>query len=224
MITDICILLLGFWSPVPLRCIYHIPTLLKTENYEPIFISCDDDYSIPSISLFDCLTCEEFLNNHELIFEKLEKIEMLKTFNEHRLKRFLESDQVIFHDHSKKILEQMLHSNQSMFHIKTYGGITHEHLQRYDDSLFTIIREKNLHSKSKEDFEYDGLTFLIANMLFQFVDKLPIPEIYLQFHVLSNSGNLNIVIRHKLLPDMMDNRFKLDPLIPIKINCFLAQD
>ena len=73
------------WTPVPIRSIYCIRTMLQTPDYEPTYIPCDDCYEEdsdteesgytyemnPGVTLMGCKTCKEFLDNYVKIFEEL---------------------------------------------------------------------------------------------------------------------------------------------------------
>ncbi len=240
-----------FWSPFPIRNIYHVPTMLTTTDYEPLSISCDDcesSYDKPLITLFGCQSCEEFINTHETIFDKLHQSEALKFFNKNRLedillKRFLESsDNVFFADDSKDVLMKILATDRTKFYIACYGGNTHEHLWTYDNSLFLKAAHKTLNQGSKEDSKLDQLSFLIASTLFNFIASLPIPEIHLHFAITSDVGNLNIRITHLLMEDtkfksemiekgwtekqimqQLGTRYKINDTKPIQVEIFLTE-
>src|SRR5206468_3875235 len=55
------------WQPFSVRAIFHVPTMLKTPEYEPEFISCADvangsgDTLNPGITLLGCSSCRELL-------------------------------------------------------------------------------------------------------------------------------------------------------------------
>ncbi len=239
-----------FWSPVPVRNIYHVPTMLTKADYKPLNISCNDcesNYDKPLITLFGCHTCKEFIETNEVIFTKLSQLEALKMFNKNRsedilLKHFLESNNVVFNDHSKDLLIQILANERSKFYITCYGGITHEHLASFDYSLFSKVAYKTMNQGSQADSKLDKLSFLIASTLFQFIASLPIPEIHLQFVIISDLGNLNIRMKHLLIEDVefkskmitegwtekriisqFGTRYKINDAKPIQVEIFLTE-
>ena len=233
-----------------MRNIYHVPTMLTTCDYEPLNISCDDClsyYDRPPITLFGSPTCKEFVETHEAIFENAGKLEALKLFNQHRsedilLRRFLESDSVAFADDAKNILIRILKNDRSIFNITTYGGITHEHLPTYDHALFLKVAFETLNEASNVDSKNDTLSGLIARTLFNFISSFSTPEIYLQFALQSDVGNLNIQIKHVLIEDLdcksrmiklgwteeqiyaqFGTRYKIDATKPIRVEIYLAE-
>jgi hypothetical protein len=74
------------WNPLAVRCIYHIPTLLKNPEIDPIHIRCDDTKSRcnPGVTLMGYETCKEFLEKHDAIFEKIAKQKLTVKFNLNR--------------------------------------------------------------------------------------------------------------------------------------------
>jgi hypothetical protein len=204
-----------FWSSFPVRIIFHVPTMLTTPDYTGLSISCDDcksNYDVPDITLFGCETCKQFIDMQEIIFEKLNREKVIKTFNKNRsddilLRRFLESKHVVFADHSRDILMKMLENDRSEFYISCFGGNSHEHLTNYDYSLFSKVAYKTLNQDTLTNSKLDPFSFLIASTLFNFIASLPFSEINLHFSLISDIGNLSIRITHVLVEDI---NFKLD--------------
>lgn len=203
-----------FWSPVPIRAIFHITDMLTTPDYEPTYISCDDfdDYDAldPGISLFGCASCEDFLANHDQIFKDLGIQNSTKKFNENRcndtlLKRFTDMT-------SNDLLRSMFSDDRKKFYINVYGESSGSRLARYDDALY-----------SKIDFEFDFIHEAFAKIIFRpFNDSLPFSEINLRFEIYSDIGDLNVYVTHKLILSksttgyeeyMMDNNSPLNVMI-----------
>lgn len=135
-----------FWSPVPVRVIYHIPSLLTTPGYQPINISCygQTNHCHPSIDLYGCDTAKEFLDQKDKIFEDMRLRDETNLFNSNRsgetlLKLFLNSDEVIFDGDSKEILSGILSKDQEVFYIRTWGNVSGKHLANYDKLLYQEI-------------------------------------------------------------------------------------
>jgi hypothetical protein len=134
------------WTPFPCRCIYHIPTLLTTPNYEPIYIPCYDQVGNmrPKISLFGCKTCKEFIEKHTEIFENILISEETALYNQNRskptlLRFFLNDSTVIFERDSKTKLEELLDTPQERFYIRSWGNTSREYLGLYDTSLYNEL-------------------------------------------------------------------------------------
>ncbi len=212
------------WSPIGTRSIYHVPSMLTIRDYEDIHIptsDCDDAYVQPSISLFGCATCNEFLSKKDDIFERISHEYEVKIFNQQRLKPnillnqfLLQSSHVIFTETSNILLKNIIATNRSKFFIKTIGGITGEHLSNYDFALLNVCGNKILD-------QYDELSFLIAMTLFERLEKLPFPRIHLIFELYTDLGNLKFIVKHELLQTIEDKITynHINPLVQINIEC-----
>lgn len=188
------------WTPIPVRAIYHIPTFLKTPNYEPIFIGCSDNDS--SINLYGCATVKEFLEKRDGIVNKYYLNKSTTEFNQNRTKEILlrvllnPDERVQFKDESaKEKLQQLLDTEQSDFTVKTVGMLSGDHLSQYDSALYKVIEYDDSSSNSNKPSRLDTLTFLCPKMLFYgFTKNLPIERVYLRFEV---SGSVQLTIHYE---------------------------
>lgn len=175
------------WTPISTREIYHIPTFLKTPNYEPIYIEC---WNNSNIDLYGCATVKEFLEKKDKIRDKYYLGISTRKFNENRTKETLlrlfltPNDCIKFKDDSVKgRLEYLLNTEQNEFHIKTYGMISGDHLARYDNVLYNVIKYDDSNTNQKPS-RLDTLTFLCPKLLFHgYTKDLPIEICHLRFEI-----------------------------------------
>ncbi len=202
-----------FWNPLPMRCIYHIPTFLITPEYEPTMVSCDDvdskNYTKPGIKLFGCTSCIELLENMDEIFENIARQKATDLFNKNRskdtfLRRFLETEGLVDYDEeSKSILENILSSDRKLFYIHCFGNESGVRLH-YENALYSEIESK-----------YDNFNYELFNKMFYFVDCLPIKNINLRFEIFTDLNlekKLVIWIKHDLIPCDKLNKLHKDAI------------
>ncbi len=168
------------WAPFPTRELYHVPTMLKTPDYEPDFLPCPDaddseNRLNPSITLFGCGSCKELLEKKDQIREKMYKEAQTKHFNKNRLedillKRFIDDenkDFIEFNDNTKSLLENILSNDRKEFRIDVYGNgsgrdpleLTHEgrdSLELTHEGQRLMLYDRTLYSKAySHDISYD---------------------------------------------------------------------
>jgi hypothetical protein len=216
-----------FWSPIGVRTIYHVPTMLQTPDYKPTIISCMDcanAHDAPEITLFGCSTCKEFMEKKDGIFQEMSIRMKTDNFNKNRcedilLRRFVEVKGLVeFSDNAKSVLENILADDRKKMCINTIGNISGESLSRYNYVLYQKI-----------NVQHENFNHVLAHTMFcGFVRSLPFPELNLTFKICSDVGDLNIIMTHTLLPcDYEHNigvRHKIDMTVPIKITCSLEKN
>ncbi len=216
-----------FWNPFPMRQIFHIPTMLLVPDYEPIRISCDDVddlYDVAEITLFGCSSCKEFIEKQDEIFKEIDIKYQTNEFNKNRtkdilLKRFKEDKElVIFNDNTRSLLENILSSDRTRYYVKTYDNISGFELG-YNHVL----------SKKLDTIENDNFYQIVTQAIFCVKYYFSFPEINLTFSINTDTGNLNITVKHKLI--LSDKKisanipfYNLDPSSPFKIICCLSAD
>lgn len=204
-----------FWSPLPVRCIYHIPTFLKTPDYEPVYISCYDQVGThPEISLYGCDTVTEFLDKKDQIFDDMKIKDETDMFNRNReqeilLRLFLTSPEVTWEENSKQVLSDLLSKDQERLYIRTWGNVSGDPLNRYNRSLYSLILYEEDNPKAidrNKTSRTDTLGFLIPKILFSgFITKLPLEFIDLRFEIYTNdTKSLTINLRQELTWDGKD--------------------
>lgn len=236
------------WWPGPVREIYDVQMMLQTPDYSPTSISCIDNVRNfeniinPGIKLFGCLSCEEFLEKHESIFEDIYTNSQIELFNKNRsedilLKHFIERYDVVEYQDgflAESLLRLILQSDRKKIHIHAYENGTRR--SQYDQSLYSLI------SGPLNAGHYDATNFnhVIGATVFHFVDSLQFDKINLSFEIYSDLGDLNISMIHEMLPcdrlkQMNENnvndsnvnqgpRYKIDMDRPIKITCSLLKN
>ena len=197
-----------FWTPLPVRVIYHIPTFLITPNYEPTYIECEENHQEKhgisgTIDLYGCETVKEFLNKKDAIFKNIEIKKSTELFNTHRsttnddtlLNIFcsanVKNEDIVFLDNSKEKLEKLLQTDQTEFYIESWGNISGKRLRQFDYILIKkiiysdIILDNHLEVYSRPmKCDTSNLTFLVPKMLFSnFIKNLPMDVINLKFSI-----------------------------------------
>lgn len=222
-----------FWSPLPMREIFHIPTFLQSEtnDYEPFMVTCananKDDRLNPGFDLYGCSTCKDFLERHEEIVREIDHMNQKDKFNNNRindtlLRRFYETDNLVeFEDNAKKLLGQILSSDRKIFYAKSIGNISGSELNHHW-SLTDKLESK-----------YENFNYIFSDTLFRSIDMMPLEVINLRFEIYTELGNLCINITHTLIdcnklketygdnpPNYLKDRTKrIDPDTKMNIIC-----
>ncbi len=208
------------WTPMPVRFIYHIPTLLKDPEYKPIHIpgwdhdlNKDDRFGC-RIDLYGCSTVKEFLDRKDEIAFNIKVKQTTDIFNENidkstLLSVFLNDDSVIYEGDAKERLSLLLKTQQDKFYVKAYGINSGKHLNRFDRCLFTeIIYDdtvtinndmSKIQGNKQKPSKMDNLTFLCSKILCDnYIRAIPTDGYYLRFEIHGNV-NLTILYNQKLI-------------------------
>lgn len=218
-----------FWSPVPMRTVFHIPTFLQAPGYKPIPVTCANanDKTNPGFDLYGSETCKEFLEKHDEIVKEIRHKNQRDQFNYNRqtdtlLRRFYEVNGLVeFEGDSKALLGQILSSDREIFYANSIGNISGDELGH--SWALTI----------KLESKYDNFNYVLSDALFRSIDMMPLEVINFRFEIYSELGNLVINIVHKLidcnklketygdnLPEYYTNRIKrIDPDTKMNIRC-----
>jgi hypothetical protein len=228
-----------FWSPVPMRTVFHIPSFLQSTDkpYEPISVTCakSTDKINPGICLYGAKTCKEFLENHQQIVDQINHETQVKKFNLTRctdtlLRRFYEIPGLVrFEADSKELLGQILSSDRKIFYAQSIGnqsGLELDHGWALTHRLDAKYQSPGWNSN-----------YLISDLLFRTIDMMPLKEIDFRFQVSTDLGNLLINLHHKLIDCdklsqtygdqvpgyLKDRTLRIDPETKFDIQCRIIE-
>lgn len=187
------------WQPFAARAVFHIPTLLQQPGYEPTPVTTvdTDDEMYPGVSLLGCKSCGELLEKHDEIQKTIGQRRQCELFNRNR------SDDILLRrllrEHSSTLLDKILSSDRKVFFIETFGNETGENLY-----LGHAWYYKPCCAEKPWCLDF-------AQLAWQCVERLPFEHINLRFEIVTDVGNLNIHVRHKLQPCEDKLRFNIHP-------------
>ncbi len=188
------------WNPLPTRLIYHIPTLLKNPQVDPLYIPCCDTKNRcnPGVTLMGCDTCAEFIFQHEWIFKKIAKQNTTNTFNENRtndsiLNRIV-NDPSISESHPRaiKVLKEIMSSDRLEYSesaIQNNNGLPSTHLHKLYETI------SNYYCMDKSHINQQLLNSVFYCKLGYWYEVFDT-----RFEIHTEIGNVRIDLKHDMLP------------------------
>jgi hypothetical protein len=180
----------------PIRFVYHIPTMLKNTELDPIYISCCESKN-PGITLMGCATCKEFISQHEAIFEKIAKQNVTDKFNLNRtndsiLNRIVQDSSLSKSDPKAiALLKNIMSSNRFEYSesaIQNGNNKPSTHLH----SLYTTISDYYCTDKTNSNQQ-------LLNSVFYCRYGYRYEKFDTRFEIRTEIGNVRIDMKHDML-------------------------
>ncbi|KND01646.1 uncharacterized protein SPPG_03443 [Spizellomyces punctatus DAOM BR117] len=179
-----------YWSPVYYSALYEVDKLINEENYEPVVIEWEGEYSpgfvptetgmLKSQYIDREFSPKQVMDNHESIAKECQRLHRVKFFNEHRSKdNFLRvilnlsSEHISFESDAKKRLEDLLNADVDSLNITVTEKVSgSDSTSTYDDNLIrgiTFSDERKVIGSWRETItREDGLRYLTPKILLPF--------------------------------------------------------
>jgi hypothetical protein len=196
------------WNPLAVRCIYHLPTLLKNPQMDPIYIPCCDTKSRcnPGVILMGCETCKEFLEKHDAIFEKIAKQKLTVKFNLNRT-----NDSIL-----NRIVKDLSISESDQKAISLLKDIMSSDRLEYSESAIQNTNDKastylhNLYNTISDYYCTDKLNQnqLLLNSVFYCRSGYPYETFDTRFEIKTEIGNVVIHMKHDMMVYEVEEHMK----------------